>query len=696
MKMVLFTAIAIIIVTIIIIIIVVIIVVLIANQNQGTSNNNNPCQTQNDCSLGYVCVRNNNTNTNICKAGLGIPCNTDDDCATNLICLGTGPSGNKVCLPKLSPESIINNKNKVSRLFFDRTQQNKKTDSIKLQNALSDPVKIENNASKLSGSYTPITFSPKEIQNTSSDLIKVENNTSRLSAPYTPITPITPSDPTKISGSHIPVTASDPIETQDKFRTFGSHIPVTSSNPIEIQNKPKAFGSHIPVTPSDPIEIQNKFRGSGPCTPLSSDIIEQTSMMLQDPAISRLSNEMKGNPISPPNKIFESPMQQGRHTNNISRNPTKRGIIKKVTNNMSGTPTQRGIIKKVTNNNQTGNTSQVIIHNDVITPFSDNIEPSNGIQFKSLNNEVINPFSDNINQIQPKNSELSDNNDIISRMQPQIETSILQEMKNRNYNPITESTLDDEINSDGTHIDAPFDVRSAETLQDDPGYSSVSTPCEEREGVYYCRSNKVEMIQGSIGHSPVIDVCSYSNATIFLLEDGNIICEMDQNEKNKRRYRASNNVRLIRITSFNGYLYGVGFDQRLYTLPNNLFPTTIWLWNLVDWSPTNIKTISSTYDTSYLWIQTDSMGYLYNAPGVIKSQSTISGFKRVYGRDVNHYIDIDINKYIATVHPGNVLVNNVYDGVLSYYDEVIAIHPSEQNEYHGITIVNWRPYYIRA
>ena len=113
------------------------------------------------------------------------------------------------------------------------------------------------------------------------------------------------------------------------------------------------------------------------------------------------------------------------------------------------------------------------------------------------------------------------------------------------------TSLDDEINSGGTDTDAPFDVRSGETTPHTVGRSylegnrgeeseqeaitSVSTPCEERDGVYYCRSgghtdkaslsslerysSGSESNGGKEGekHSPVIDVCSYSNATLFLL-----------------------------------------------------------------------------------------------------------------------------------------------------------------------------------
>lgn len=256
------------------------------------------------------------------------------------------------------------------------------------------------------------------------------------------------------------------------------------------------------------------------------------------------------------------------------------------------------------------------------------------------------------------------------------------------------TSIDDEENSAGSVREVPFDIRSADSEEDIT--PRVSTPYQERNGVYYCRSNVNEILGVSHEpHSPVIDVCSYSNATVFLLEDGNITCEVKNGNEVQRR-KATCNVHLNRITSFSGYLYGVGDDHRLYTLPNSYFTTTNWIWSVVDWAPNNITHISSTYNSSHLWIQTNEKGILYNTPGTPTSEEIRYTTRRVYGRDVDHYIDIDPNKFTAVIQPGGALVNNVYDGALSYYDEVVAIHPSERHQYRRITIVNWNPYYIRA
>jgi len=265
------------------------------------------------------------------------------------------------------------------------------------------------------------------------------------------------------------------------------------------------------------------------------------------------------------------------------------------------------------------------------------------------------------------------------------------------------TSTDNEENSSGDLTDTPFDVRSGESTEStyiNKNIGNVSTPCHEKDGVYYCRAN---INEDEKQHSSVIDVCSYSSATVFLLQNGNIICEISNDDGTDiMRHKASNNIMLKKITSFNGYLHGLGVDNKLYILQNNYFLSNNWIWNLADWTPINIVHISTTHDSSYLWIQTKdgniSSGLLYNNQKSLIDKNTYSNtdIRRIYGKDINNYIEIDSNKHIATVFPGNKTLNNIYDAALSYYDEVIAIHPSESNKYKGITIVNWNPYYIHA
>ena len=326
----------------------------------------------------------------------------------------------------------------------------------------------------------------------------------------------------------------------------------------------------------------------------------------------------------------------------------------------------------------------------IISVSPSNRKPTQRMIVRSDVNESVTPLTDFYEPINGSREVTSGSREI-TVVTPKIEASRSIQPFRRIPTDIT--SIDDEINSDGTRIDGPFDIKSGESTIDDV-VGSVSTPCEEKSGIYYCRSNKAETVDTHIDHSPVIDVCSYSNATVFLLKDGHIICQL--NNELKQRYRTSNNIPLSRITSFDGYMYGISTNRKLYTLPNRYFSINNWVWNLVEWAPEDVRHISTTHNSSHIWIQTSTYGYLYSEPNVLLFKIPYTLMKRVYGRDVDHYIDINHMNYSAIIHPGGTVVRDVYDGALSYYDEIIAIHPSERNKYHGITIVNWKPYYIQA
>ena len=273
------------------------------------------------------------------------------------------------------------------------------------------------------------------------------------------------------------------------------------------------------------------------------------------------------------------------------------------------------------------------------------------------------------------------------------------------------SSTDNEINSVGCTSDGPFDLRSqcstarsTSSIKLGQCRATVSTPCEERNGIYYCRkssnineASRVNELENEINvaeRSTVVDVCSYSSATIYLLDNGNIICENENG-----RWRATNNIKLQRIVSYDGYIYGVSETRSLYKLSNNDFGKNIWLWTVVDWAPYNIMYICTTLDSKSLWIQAreneekSTRGWLYTATGVVFHDAI--GIKRIYGRDTDHYLDINLNNYTAVLYPGATNINDIYDAALSYYNDVMSISSSEKQSYRAITIVDWKPYYIR-
>lgn len=317
-----------------------------------------------------------------------------------------------------------------------------------------------------------------------------------------------------------------------------------------------------------------------------------------------------------------------------------------------------------------------------------------------LNSRCSNPSFDNVDNTAP--SIILTRKNIMSEIPiplvpipPPIPISLPPENRQIVKPILEDSSTDYEINSSGRRIDGPFDFRSQESTEINVD-TSVSTPCEEKDGLFYCRTGNYSVFD-EIDHSAVIDVCSYSSLTMFLLEDTDLIIE--DKEDNNRRRKVKNNIALQRICSFVGYLYGLGLDEKLYTLSNNYLSSNYWIWSKSRSShlPNDtIKHISVTQDDETLWLQTESDGYLYNNDlnKVIKYPA-LKYIKRVYGRDQNHYLDINTEEHTATVYPQKTKHINVYDAVLSYYDIFMPIYMYEKDKYKRITIVDWDAYYIR-
>lgn len=256
----------------------------------------------------------------------------------------------------------------------------------------------------------------------------------------------------------------------------------------------------------------------------------------------------------------------------------------------------------------------------------------------------------------------------------------------RQFVVASRSSDDDEINSADTRRDVAFEVLSESTTRD-VRPEIVSTPCQEKDGAYYCK--KADIIENTTNHSAIVDVCSYSDATVFVLENGNIIYET------QTRTRITNNVHIRRIASFQGYLYGIGIDRKLYMLSTDYITKSTWQWTWVDWAPLEITHMSCTQNASHLWIQTANHGHLYNAPSVMISKTEISNMRRIYGRDTEHYIEINDTTHAAIQYPSRTVTYNVLDAGLSYYDDLITIDTNQNREYRSVVIVNWKPYYIR-
>lgn len=196
-------------------------------------------------------------------------------------------------------------------------------------------------------------------------------------------------------------------------------------------------------------------------------------------------------------------------------------------------------------------------------------------------------------------------------------------------------------------------------------------------------------ISHPVGESGAIDVCSFSSAIITLLCDGTII-----RKTTKSKDKIQSNISLNSLQPFSGYLFSVS-KGTLYQLLNDTYPSKRWIWNEVKWAPISITNTSVTLDGAYLLIQTTLGNYIYNTSA--KKIDTIPikpNIRRVYGKSLNNYLDIDTdNNKIIVIPPGQV-TEGVYDGVITYYGEVIFLSITDKSKYRAIKLVEWMPYYL--
>ena len=240
------------------------------------------------------------------------------------------------------------------------------------------------------------------------------------------------------------------------------------------------------------------------------------------------------------------------------------------------------------------------------------------------------------------------------------------------------NSTDDEINSNGSDYDEPFDIKSADT---------------EDEEIFMTEFNN------SI---KIYDAVSYSHYIIYILPLDNhdgaahrsiLVLQSHTNEQRK----IHNNIGIEKIVTSNGYLFAIS-KGLLYKLPMNMFEDIVWEWERVNLpliQPFYITHISATYDEKHIWIADTEKGYLLESNRYkIVNFEKIKGVRN-YGLNKDRYIEIS-NDNIATMYPERIIYENVADGILSYHNEPILLRLAETKRYTKISLVNWKPLYIRA
>lgn len=233
-----------------------------------------------------------------------------------------------------------------------------------------------------------------------------------------------------------------------------------------------------------------------------------------------------------------------------------------------------------------------------------------------------------------------------------------------------------------------FNVESAPTQAERMVNFHTPVP-QEIDSPFKQVKRDMMMSKSTTRQSPVIDVTNYSNSTLALTKDGQIIRETDDG-----REIVANNINLRRLESFNGTLYGISVDGRMFALNNDTFETRKWMWNLAPF-PTGVTHTSATHDGKHFWVQTNNTGLLYDRKLKVKEKTDMRNKKRVYGNDEDIYVDIDLRSNKAVLQPNNAVVEDVAGAVITHDNHLKVLKPSQTRLFSDIRLINWTPAYIK-
>lgn len=290
---------------------------------------------------------------------------------------------------------------------------------------------------------------------------------------------------------------------------------------------------------------------------------------------------------------------------------------------------------------------------------------------KTLNNINSTPILDIEDEVilsgDYNNNDHTPLDDIDLSMPPKFNNKKPQ-IKNENYEI---PQFDDEINSSGEHLDLPFKVNSG-TSDDE----FVNSPFEKQSKGYKVKKN-----------CDCLSITTFSIYVVFLHDDGRITFK---NSSTNEKFSKKSNVKLSNLFTYDGYLHGIS-QNVLFYLPNNQLQSREWEWNKVSWTSLNkLNHASVILTSSFLWLQDDNFGYLFNKHSQVeKVKLENKHVKRIYGKSINHYIELYSNK--GVLFPSGMVYKDIKDAVLDANNKVYTI--KSDSEFDRIFIVNWEPYY---
>lgn len=222
-----------------------------------------------------------------------------------------------------------------------------------------------------------------------------------------------------------------------------------------------------------------------------------------------------------------------------------------------------------------------------------------------------------------------------------------------------------------------------------------SSPYYEFNGNYYCNGMFDELIvmDSSVlcGYEEtIVDVVAYHGAVFFLRRSGVIIRE----ECGHDNVCVGSNLVVEAMVAHGDILYGIS-GGRLYYLDHQTYNSNNWYWKQVDWFEHKLLSMSVTVDNNNLFLQTSDTAYLYNKNlEVITSMKFSSDNRRVYGRNLDTYIDINLKDHTAVFYKNNKChhMRDMYSVVVTK-NGVMGVDSSSE-DYNHVKYVNDQVYYL--
>lgn len=212
------------------------------------------------------------------------------------------------------------------------------------------------------------------------------------------------------------------------------------------------------------------------------------------------------------------------------------------------------------------------------------------------------------------------------------------------------------------------------------------------------RNSSIRGVTVSSEGRKILDLCHFSSYIIYLHEGGYVTRETISKEKieGNEKVPVKMNIKPTLLNKFRGNLYSI-MNGRLYSLEISTLSSNLWKWNPCDWSPLNIVNMTSTGDGKNLYLQTNESDILYDSNLDEISRTIHSGKNRVYGYDLQTYIDIDTTTQSGIFHYGSrqEMLTNIVDAVILHTGKVVSLSTSESELYLRLRVIQWRPWYIK-